>query len=388
MICCPACGSSHLLRLIDLHRVPIHCNIPQPSKSDAQVVPKGDINLAICLDGGHLHNTTFDPQAVMYGPGYENSLDFSPRFREYLRSLALRLIKNYGLRGKEIMEIACGKGEFLKLLCKLGGNRGIGFDPSHVDNSNDLREDVAFVPDYYTERDKHKADFVGCRHALEHIEYPKTFLSVVRHALKEQSDTNLFFEVPNSEYTLRNLGIWDIIYEHCSYFCDTSLARTFITSGFNVRELRQEYGGQFLSVVAQPANTAEVPSIEEWHVRGSLLEQAKTFKQRYYNKLYYWTRRLEQLSAADARVVIWGAGSKGVTFLNAVKTAKQAIDYAIDIHPEKNGMFVAGTGQQIVLPMFLKGYQPDYVIVMNPIYENEIRKMLQDMHLSPQVLLA
>jgi hypothetical protein len=45
----------------------------------------------------------------------------------------------------------------------------------------------------------------------------------------------------------------------------------------------------------------------------------------------------------------------------------------VDINPRKHGMYVPGSGQQIVPPEFLKEYRPDAVIVMNSIYRNEIR---------------
>ena len=45
---------------------------------------------------------------------------------------ALREAYKEGLRGKDIIEIGCGKGEFLLLLCEMGNNRGTGFDPGFV----------------------------------------------------------------------------------------------------------------------------------------------------------------------------------------------------------------------------------------------------------------
>jgi hypothetical protein len=39
-------------------------------------------------------------------------------------------------------------------------------------------------------------------------------------------------------------------------------------------------------------------------------------------------------------------------------------------------MFMAATGQRIVPPAFLADYRPDVVIVMNPIYLDEIRAEL------------
>ena len=68
---------------------------------------------------------------------------------------------------------------------------------------------------------------------------------------------------------------------------------------------------------------------------------------------------------------MWGAGSKGVTFLNMIDSRYQ-IEYVIDINPRKHGKYIPGTGQKIVSPEFLREYIPDIVIVMNLIYENEI----------------
>ena len=47
--------------------------------------------------------------------------------RNWVRSWCRR----YDLREKDILEIGCGKGEFLTLLADLGNNRCIGFDPGY-----------------------------------------------------------------------------------------------------------------------------------------------------------------------------------------------------------------------------------------------------------------
>ena len=65
---------------------------------------------------------------------------------------------------------------------------------------------------------------------------------------------------------------------------------------------------------------------------------------------------------------------------------QDTIKYAVDIDPYKNGMYMAGTGQQIVSPEFLKEYKPDVVIVMNPIYFNEIRQYLGRMEVSTKLM--
>jgi len=71
-------------------------------------------------------------------PRCEETQGFSPFFRAWHEGLAQRLIDRYSLRAKKIIEIGCGKGEFLALLCDLGHNRGIGFDPAYVPERNRL----------------------------------------------------------------------------------------------------------------------------------------------------------------------------------------------------------------------------------------------------------
>ncbi len=59
----------------------------------------------------------------------------------------------------------------------------------------------------------------------------------------------------------------------------------------------------------------------------------------------------------NQKVVLWGGGSKGVAFLTTLNITDQ-IKYAVDINPYKHGTFLAGTGQEIVSPEFLKDYNP------------------------------
>jgi hypothetical protein len=84
--------------------------------------------------------------------------------------------------------------------------------------------------------------------------------------------------------------------------------------------------------------------------------------------------------------VLWGAGSKGVSFVN-VLAATEEIGYLVDLNPHKDGRFVPGTGHQVRAPAFLADYRPDAVIVMNPLYTDEIGRDLGAMGLSPEILV-
>ena len=65
--------------------------------------------------------------------------------------------------------------------------------------------------------------------------------------------------------------------------------------------------------------------------------------------------------------------------------AGEEIGGVVDINPHRQGWHMPGTGHKIVPPEFLRTYRPDNVIVMNPLYKEEIRRDLEAMGLSPEI---
>src|SRR6516162_10239652 len=119
---CLVCGGTSLKPLISISDVPTLCNRLCASEAEAANVPRGDISLTYCLDCGHVVNSAFDQARVNYDGRFENSLSFSPRYRQYADATAQRVINRYGLNGKRIVEIGCGSGDFLRLLCGAGNH--------------------------------------------------------------------------------------------------------------------------------------------------------------------------------------------------------------------------------------------------------------------------
>ncbi|RMH01015.1 MAG: methyltransferase, partial [Chloroflexi bacterium] len=119
-VVCPVCGRGMLQVFARLEGVPVFCNVLWSSPEAARTAPRGDITLGFCGVCGHVANTSFEVERMAYTAVYENSLHFSPRFQQYAVELAERLISRYGLRGKQIVEIGAGQGDFLRLLCELG----------------------------------------------------------------------------------------------------------------------------------------------------------------------------------------------------------------------------------------------------------------------------
>src|SRR6516225_2181973 len=249
--CCLICVSTSLGQLMSIPGVPTLCNRLCASETEAWNAPRGDVSLSYCPDCGHIVNSAFDQARVNYDGRFENSLSFSPRYRQYADATAQRVINRYGLNGKRIVEIGCGSCEFLRLLCG-PGNRGEGYDPSQPNSRSTAgRGSFEITGRNFAVEDALGADFVCCRHVLEHLAEPMDLLRQLHDSMANKADAVVFFEVPNGLFTLDRLGIWDIIHEHVSYFMPSSLARAFHRAGFSVCFAESSFDEQYLWLEAR-----------------------------------------------------------------------------------------------------------------------------------------
>ena len=133
---CPSCNHNTMSVFFEVSRVPVHSVLLLPTKKEAVEYTKGDIALAFCEGCGFISNVAFDSHLHEYSARYEETQGFSSTFSTFQHTLAQRLIDEYDLHKKTIIEIGCGKGEFLSLLCELGENTGVGFDPAYIPARN------------------------------------------------------------------------------------------------------------------------------------------------------------------------------------------------------------------------------------------------------------
>ncbi len=383
---CPSCGAIGLDLFYDLREIPVHSCVLTSSRKEALDFPTGDLVLGVCPRCGFITNTAYDAHKTDYAHDYEETQGFSPTFNAFARTLAARLAERHDLRKRLVLEIGCGRGEFLALLCELANCRGIGIDPAwrpHRLESPALSR-IEFVPEVYDERYAHlEADLVVCRHTLEHIAPVGQFLKQLRAAIGERKEAVVFFEVPDVMRVLREGAFWDLYYEHCSLFTAGSLARLFRSGGFKVRELELVFEGQYLVLTAVPGGDSDQLPLED--DLAELLRQVRSFPETCRATLQRWQRYLDDGVKRGERMVLWGSGSKAAGFLTTLRCS-QSIRHVVDINPHKQGKFLPGTGQEIVAPDFLTGFRPDRVIVMNPIYLDEIGQDLSRMNLTPDLV--
>lgn len=389
---CPSCASSDSEAFYHVADVPAHSVLLMPSAEVAQGYPRGDLDLAVCRSCGFIYNTSFDATLNDYSSEYEETQGFSPTFRTFAESLAQRWIDRHDIHDKTILEIGCGKGEFLALMCDLGGNRGIGIDPAVAPERLDpeVVQRIDFRPELFG--DEHlgiEADVVVCRHTLEHIQPVADFLRSVRTMIGDRTDTVVLFELPDVLRVLQEGAFWDLYYEHCSYFTPGSLARLFRREGFDVTDLAMDFDDQYILIEARPGPGDSTPLPLEDDL-GSTLDAVDKFRSTIGAELDRWRREVDAhtdpSSGDEGGVVIWGAGSKGVAFLTTLGVT--GIEQAVDINPFKQGKFLPGTGTPVVSPDEMRVARPEAVIVMNPAYCVEIQRQLDELGVETELIPA
>lgn len=392
---CPSCEAANLHPFYALDRVPLQSNLLLSTREEALCMPTGDLHLAFCRTCGFITNTAFDPASQQLSAKYEASQGFSGTFNSFARSLSRRWVERYSLAGKTIAEIGCGKGEFLATMCQIAGSRGIGFDPT-LDPArlpNAMGVEIEWIADYFDRRAGDRPiDFICCRHTLEHIADVATFVRTVRGVIGDRQQIRVGLEVPDTLRILHEGAFWDLYYEHCSYFTPGTLRDLFGRCGFDVLDLTMEFDGQYIVLEAAPGGAAGLRPVSS-DLKGpgpdadpALAHAVDAFPALCKGRIDHWRDVIASVRAAGRRVALWGASSKAVGFLSTLGLTHEQAPAVVDINPHKQGTYLPTSGSKIIGPQDLAADPPDVVVLMNPIYRQEITADLRSRGVEAQVL--
>lgn len=383
---CSVCDSTQVNKFLERFNVPVHQNLVLFTEKNAKEVDFGELVLFFCNQCGFIFNGAFHLDKLQYGHLYDNTQELSAVFQSYISSLVDYLIRQCGIRNKKIVEVGCGNGSFLKKIVLASESTGFGFDPSYAGEESCIDGRVTFFKKFYDAScASTRADIVICRHVIEHVPRPVELFMNIKHALVDSPDALVFFETPDVEWILRKKVFYDLFYEHCSYFSCNTIVEALQAAGFYVHSVQNNFNGQYLWVLAtvQPgqkdsfSNQCSMPN-QLKHCVTHYSHQEKQIMQRWKGKI----KRLR----AKGKVSVWGAGAKGSTFVNIVDPKGELIDSLIDINPNKQGCYVAGTGHPIIGCHEILHRKPASIIVMNPNYTDEIKKIVAQLGLSVELI--
>ncbi|UVL41951.1 class I SAM-dependent methyltransferase [Pseudomonas sp. B21-040] len=336
-----------LYRVADL---PVLQNRTFADPASARASASADMLLVQDEKSGLIFNQAFNANKLSYDADYQNEQAHSGQFQKHLNDVEGIIARHF--KGRELIEVGCGKGYFLELLKGLG-YAITGIDPAY-EGSN---ADVIKAP--FTRGLGLAADAIVLRHVLEHIQDPVSFLAEIADA---NQGGQIYIEVPCFDWILEHKAWFDLFYEHVNYFRLDDLRRMFGT----VHEAGHLFGGQYLYIVADLATlrlTPEqpVPRLDLPDGFTASLERAVQIVQ----------------GAPQQGSAIWGASSKGVIYSLFLQRAGVAVDRVVDINPAKQGRYLPLSGARVSSPQEAMDALPEgaNLFVMNSNYLEEIKRM-------------
>ncbi len=390
---CPICSSNNVSQLFYRANVPINQNLLVYTINKAVNSTRKCLDMYICHSCGFIYNKSFDPSLTLYNEDYNNVQTHSPLFHDYVHDLVRYIVDDCKIKNKNILEIGCGKGYFLKELCK-NGNNGIGYDPSYVGSDNIMDGHVIFKKQLYElqlHNKNDKIDVIICRHVIEHIQYPTNIFDTIKKSIMNKHNVRVFIETPCVKWILGNVSFLDFFYEHCSYFSEESITTALKISGFSVNNVKHTFGGQYMWIDAHlnnynnkcnENNDNNINNNDNISVDNNtisldlLLKLSERYVKLENSIIKKYMNKIKDLYS-KGKTSIWGAGAKGVTFVNLFDPKCKYIDCVIDINPNKQKHYIPGTGHLIINYQELTKRNIKFVIVMNSNYCNEILNTLK-----------
>ncbi len=381
---CPICNSCDCIKILEFNSVPILQNVIIESQEEASAFFKDIISLYLCRNCNNLFNNAFKDYKL-YGIKYDNSQNGSDSFVKYMNSIKEFVKSNVILEGKQVLEIGCGQGDFLKLLSEDISCKCFGFDPSFKQNNQEFKN-IKFFKEFFDknvlDRFEEKFDLIIMRHLIEHIQYPNEILDLLQESLDD--DGKIYIEIPDLDYIIENNSIFDIIYEHCNYYNIESISNLLIMHNFEIISIQYSFMNQYLCLIAQKTKKSDKEDKLLCKSQSKLEKSLIGFAKSTDSIIQIVSKFIIDKSSLG-KLCLWGAGAKGMMCCNIFDPDIKYIDSVVDIRENKQNTYIAGTGHIVIKPQDILSREIKFVIILNRNYACEITDVIKTIDSSIEV---
>lgn len=316
------------------------------------------VDLEVCqCSGCGLVQLSNDP--VPYYKEVIRAASISKEMNEFRKEQFCRFVQTYSLRGKKIIEIGCGRGEYLSIMQQTGADAyGLEQLAESVNHciKNGLNVSKGFVRRSSTLKGA-PFDAFFILNFLEHLPDPNSTLRGICNNLNNGAVG--LIEVPNFYMILRKNLFSEFIGDHLFYFTRETLSSTLMQNGFEIIECNEVWHDYIISAVVRKRGIQDLSQFHESQTR--LKNEINEYIHRFDNK----------------KVAIWGAGHQALAIISLINLAER-IKYVVDSAPFKQGKYTPATHIPIVSPDALNSDPVDAVIIMAASYSDEVARIIRE----------
>jgi 2-polyprenyl-3-methyl-5-hydroxy-6-metoxy-1,4-benzoquinol methylase len=317
-----------------------------------------DLNLFQCTSCGLVQ---LREKPVSYYKEVIRASSVSSEMKRFRQEQFASWVDKYTLKKKNILEVGCGRGEYLSILKQTEASsvHGIEYSNESVNSciSLELSATKGFFGDENFVLPKQKYDGFICLNFMEHWPDPNKTLTHLKQNLSE--DAVGIIEVPNFDMILKQGLYSEFISDHLLYFTKDTLTFTLNYNGFEVIECSVIWHDYILSAVVRKRKKIDT----------SLL---KSCKLKVETELNSFIDKFEK-----KEVAIWGAGHQSLAVMSLAKLENK-VQYVVDSAPFKQGKYTPATHIPIVAPIELVNNPVKVVIIIAASYSNEVACIMKN----------
>ncbi len=315
------------------------------------------------------------------------------RHEEYARLLTA--MQENHIHGRRIVEVGCGRGEFLRMWQNLAEDPegaaalardqerdplsgqpnaaplhlvGLEHKPSLVEEANAVADKKYRVYEGFATGDVRYPEgpfdaFVQFNF-LEHQPDPCDMLRNIGRNLKPQALG--LITVPSFEYILRYNGYYELLRDHIANYTEFTLQKLLQDCGFEL--LRMDLVNR--DTIEAIVRKADPDELSELHYSGRLID-VSALRDSYDRLSASVNAHIDHLSESHRTMAIWGASHQGFTLAATTKLGGR-VEYIIDSAPFKQGRFSPASHIPIVAPDYAVAHPVDEILIVAPGYTDEI----------------
>lgn len=321
------------------------------------------------------------------------------RHEEYARLLTA--MQEHHIHGRRIVEVGCGRGEFLRMWQNLAEDPegaaalardqardplsgqpnaaplhlvGLEHKPSLVEEANAVADKKYRVYEGFATGDVRYPEgpfdaFVQFNF-LEHQPDPCDMLRNIGRNLKPQALG--LITVPSFEYILRYNGYYELLRDHIANYTEFTLQKLLQDCGFELLSMNLVNRDTIEAIVRK----ADPDELSELHYSGRLID-VSALRDSYDRLSASVNAHIDHLSESHRTMAIWGASHQGFTLAATTKLGGR-VEYIIDSAPFKQGRFSPASHIPIVAPDYAVAHPVDEILIVAPGYTDEIAGIIRE----------
>lgn len=351
---CISCkGSLHELMKIE--------NMPAsaqdiPAKEELDKDSGIEVSLCVCEDCGLVQ---LKNDAVYYYRDVIRAGGYSTTMEGLRKSQYKHFIEFASLEGKKIIEVGCGRGEFLGMLSDFPVE---GYGTEHKKDLVQIAKEAGLrVDEDFPESEDHifkngPFDAFMSFNFLEHQPHPRIYLKAIYNNLCDEGYG--LITVPSFEYIMEQNSFYEIIPDHIAYYSFESLTHLLNICGFEVLE-KEMVNRDTISMIVKKRKLPDICGIisKKNDIATEVVETVKKY-------------------AKAGKIAIWGASHQGFT-LCATTGIADYVDCIIDSAPFKQGKYAPASHIPIISPDEARKRKLEAIIIVAPGYTNEIANIIK-----------